>query len=387
MTYSQIVSRFKCPHCDVVCATGGSLKSHLAAHGIYLENIWPSAKRIDNCSTIYKCDDCGKLLKNKTGLSRHKYVGHVLPKQILQGTGRNEKQNDMPSSHNPHNKIDRYSMNVKLPGCKPDNDRNTSVDAQTENADGHVKDTSRDKQFSCKFCAKVFSSKKGLGSHMQAHSEGRSFKCDVCLKTFKHYRSLVKHTNFRHSEAKLFLPKQATIKKQRICSICGLVFATELTMRLHKCTHDGVTTYSCNLCHKFFFDEQRLNCHKLSHTRGKHFTCAKCNKSFALEANMKAHVKIEHSTTMQDSENLQCNICQENFDRKARLLVHYSSKHIEGVKKEIRCSVCSKLCHSKSKLEMHMRFHTGERPYKCQYCPTSFTYNACLTSHIKVHIA
>lgn len=47
------------------------------------------------------------------------------------------------------------------------------------------------------------------------------------------------------------------------------------------------------------------------------------------------------------------------------------------------CPCCDKAISSKCSLAGHVRTHTGDRPYRCQRCPASFTHRAAYTSHLR----
>lgn len=49
--------------------------------------------------------------------------------------------------------------------------------------------------------------------------------------------------------------------------------------------------------------------------------------------------------------------------------------------KSAQCPECGQMCVDKTNLEIHMRTHTGEKPYKCKYCDDRFAARSTLSEH------
>ncbi|GIY24565.1 hypothetical protein CDAR_102771, partial [Caerostris darwini] len=64
-----------------------------------------------------------------------------------------------------------------------------------------------------------------------------------------------------------------------------------------------------------------------------------------------------------------------------------SYKKSRDQRKKHVCVDCRKEFSVLSKLKIHMRVHTGERPYECNVCQNTFPYNSNLKDHMRVHTA
>lgn len=50
-----------------------------------------------------------------------------------------------------------------------------------------------------------------------------------------------------------------------------------------------------------------------------------------------------------------------------------------------RCAYCGKLLGSDSALQIHIRSHTGEKPFTCEVCKSSFSTRGNLKVHFQRH--
>lgn len=105
-----------------------------------------------------------------------------------------------------------------------------------------------------------------------------------------------------------------------------------------------------------------------------------CHMSFKLKSHQKQHMAT-HLTKVNDSLRTKARACAVASPRS-----HAPSPSI----KDFQCSYegCGKRYSGPTNLKIHLRTHTGERPYSCPHCDSAFTAKGNLMKHFKrIHLS
>uniref|UniRef100_A0A1B6CFV4 C2H2-type domain-containing protein n=1 Tax=Clastoptera arizonana TaxID=38151 RepID=A0A1B6CFV4_9HEMI len=107
--------------------------------------------------------------------------------------------------------------------------------------------------------------------------------------------------------------------------------------------------------------------------------CKICGKVLSSASSYYVHMK-QHS----GNKPFHCPICEASFCRKPYLEVHMRTHTGE---RPFQCSLCLKRFTQKSSLNTHKRVHTGERPYSCDICHKRFAVKSYVSAHRWSHVA
>jgi hypothetical protein len=288
-----------------------------------------------------------------------------------------------------------------------------------------------EKQFSCKYCDKIFVREEQLTEHMNVHyGSKKPYVCNICRRAFVHRHNLNRH-------------KMSHNSKSYKCDVCHRTFKESFYLQMHKKTHDEENYRKCQICgesvckseiwqhtHQHFgtitenptyaqigntvqeiLHEQDLNIggavqkndvtripsktsniseygDDLRHSKSNDFCLNDKALNFSKEnienryVTKNVNTDIKHANVLQNKENSWDNSSILSKNRFEEGFRNSSGKMFQM----FECHICKVVLSTKHELDNHMGIHSGLRPHVCKLCGRAFKKSKGLKTHEKIHL-
>ena len=221
-------------------------------------------------------------------------------------------------------------------------------------------------------------------------TKGKKRKLSSDLSTWSAKREKIEGGEYTQSGRRI--TKSAKRNEQVQCGFCKKYFDVEASLRRHVLMAHTDRTSPVKSAKKKRAAED---------TDGEH-ACPVCPKTYDLEVNLRRHMLMKHKMNLDDvvrnesgdiefvgSNGYTCDICCEEFAIQSALSDHLSEVHDEGTASKtpaksvsLKCEQCEVDFANLQSLNLHMRQHTGERPYKCSVCQDNYISKFQLDRHL-----
>ncbi|XP_017473426.1 PREDICTED: transcriptional repressor CTCF-like isoform X1 [Rhagoletis zephyria] len=162
------------------------------------------------------------------------------------------------------------------------------------------------------------------------------------------------------------------------CSHCNFQTSEQYMLSRHMKSHSDDCSHACSICGRVFKNKNKLQDHMNAHQRNKPFACLSCDSRFIRSGDLARHVRYKHSF----AKRHECSECDYSSVEISKLQRHMRSHTGERPHK---CPHCSYASPDNFKLQRHLRTHTGERPYECDMCHARFAQSNTLKCHKLIH--
>lgn len=236
-------------------------------------------------------------------------------------------------------------------------------------------------------------SRGSLSSGPSSPDEQQRSRCPYCEEIFMDRRMLLMHLSF-HKPSLLTTHKKGKPEPSRFklpCSKCGKIFWDKTKYWKHLkivCQRNrggsnclSAHNFFCCLCGSSFDCRRRLRDHsKAFHpsiNSGRFTTeCIVCDRDLGSQRKLRSHAK----THLKTPSRFLCDVCNRLFFSITELAIHLDRHGFESEYPEC----CAQLDDLRG-LALHLKSHTPEAFYSCDFCPLVFGTSSSVKAHLPLH--